>query len=215
MGKGARKLSALEQVEALRAQRILLVQPRAEVSLKVTGALGEATLQEAVYGPILDQLAHHKPLSLAQLEQTLQPSGIGFAQIKEAVMVLASAGVVLAAQDDAATAKAKKHTERLNTHLMMKARSSNELNYLASPVTGGGVTVPRFQQLFLLAKQQGHKQPQDWARFVWNILAAQSQRLLKDGKTLESAEENLAELTRQASEFAEKRLPILKALQIA
>ena len=213
--KGARKLSALEQVEALRAQRILLVQPRAEVSLKVTGALGEATLQEAVYGPILDQLAHHKPLSLAQLEQTLQPSGIGFAQIKEAVMVLASAGVVLAAQDDAATAKAKKHTERLNTHLMMKARSSNELNYLASPVTGGGVTVPRFQQLFLLAKQQGHKQPQDWARFVWNILAAQSQRLLKDGKTLESAEENLAELTRQASEFAEKRLPILKALQIA
>lgn len=213
--KGARKLTALEQLEAFRAQRVLLVQPRADVSLKVTGAVGEATLQEAVYGPILDQLADHRPKSVAQLEQALQPSGISFAQLKEAVMVLAGAGVFLAAQDDVATSKAKKRTERLNTYLMIKARSNNELNYLASPVTGGGVTVPRFQQLFLLAKQQGYKQPQDWASFVWNILAIQNQRLIKDGKTLESAEENLAELTTQATEFAEKRLPILKALQIA
>lgn len=213
--KGARKLSALEQAEALRAQRILLVQPRAEVSLKVTGSLGEASLQEAIYAPILDQLADHKPKSLGDLEKALQPSGIRFVQINEAVMVLASAGVVLAVQDDAATAKAKKRTERLNTHLMAKARSSNELNYLASPITGGGVTVPRFQQLFLLAKQQGHKQPQEWARYVWSVLAMQNQRLLKDGKTLETLEDNLAELNRQATEFAEKRLPILKALQIA
>lgn len=130
-------------------------------------------------------------------------------------MVLVGMGLLLAAQEEAAATKAKKRTERLNTHLMMKARSSNELNYLASPLTGGGVTVPRFHQLFLLAKQQGHKQPQDWARFVWNILAIQNQRLVKDGKTLESAEENLVELTAQANEFAEKRLPILKALQIA
>lgn len=50
---------------------------------------------------------------------------------------------------------------------------------------------------------------------MWNILALQNQRLVKDGKTLETVEENLAELTAQASEFAQKRLPILKALQIA
>ena len=43
----------------------------------------------------------------------------------------------------------------------------------------------------------------------------QGQRLLKEGKTLETAEANLAELTTQATEFADKRLPILKALQIA
>lgn len=213
--KGVRQLSALEQLEALRAQRVLLVQPRTDVSLKIATTLGEATLQEAVYGPILDQLASHKPQSVGDLEQALQPGGIAFAQIKEALMVLCGTGVVLAAQDDAAIAKAKKRTGRLNTHLMMKVRSSNELNYLASPVTGGGVTVPRFHQLFLLARQQGHKQPQDWASFVWRILAVQNQRLLKDDKTLESAEENLAELTARASEFAEKRLPILKALQIA
>lgn len=213
--KGARQLSALEQAEELRSQRVILVQSRAEVNLKVNGSLGEATLQEAVYAPLLDQLADHKARSLAQLEQALQPKGISFAQIVQAAMVLSGAGVLLAAQDEAAIVKVKKRSERLNTHLMLKARSSNELSYLAGPVTGGGVNVPRFHQLFLLARQQGHKQPQEWAGFVWNILAAQNQRLLKEGKPLETPEENLAELTTQATEFADKRLPILKALQVA
>jgi hypothetical protein len=198
----------------LRAQRVILVQPPAEVSLKVNGSLGEASMQEAVYAPILDQLADHKPKSLAQLERALQSVGIGLAQIIQAVLVLTGAGALLAAQDDAASAKAKKRTDRLNTHLMTKARSSSALNYLASPVTGGGISVPRFQQLFLLARQQGHKQPQDWAQFTWNLLAAQGQRLLKDGKTLEAAEDNLAEIGQQAQRFAEKQLPILLALQV-
>ena len=42
--KGCRTLTALEQVEALRGQRILLAQHRADVGLKVTGSLGEASL---------------------------------------------------------------------------------------------------------------------------------------------------------------------------
>ena len=37
----------------------------------------------------------------------------------------------------------------------------------------------------------------------------------KAGKMIESRDENLAELNRQATEFAETRLPVLKALQIA
>ena len=217
--KGVRTLAALEQAEALRAQRILLAQPRSEVSLKVAGSLGEATLTESIYNPILDQLADHKPKTLGQLEQALKGStdgqSITFAQMVQATMVLSSGGAVLPVQDEAAIQKAKKPSERLNAHLMHKARASNELSYLASPVTGGGVTVPRFQQLFLLAKQQGHKQASDWAGFVWNILAMQGQRLVKEGKTLETAEENIAELTAQATTFAEKQLPIMKALQIA
>jgi len=40
-----------------------------------------------------------------------------------------------------------------------KARGSADITFLASPVTGGGITVNRFQQLFLLALSQGKKQP--------------------------------------------------------
>ncbi len=38
-----------------------------------------------------------------------------------------------------------------------------------------------------------------------------SQRLIKEGKTLETPEDNLAELTAQAEVFQDKLLPILKA----
>jgi hypothetical protein len=50
---------------------------------------------------------------------------------------------------------------------------------------------------------------------VEQILAAQGEKIVKDGKPLETAEEQLAELVNQANEFYEKQLPILKALQIA
>ncbi len=39
--------------------------------------------------------------------------------------------------------------------------------------------------------------------------------IVKDGKTLESADENIAELTAQAQACDDKLLPILKVLQIA
>ncbi len=66
--KGARPLSGPAQNEALREQRVILVQPRADVSLKVTGSLGEAALQETVYVPVLDDLAKHLPKSRGQSE---------------------------------------------------------------------------------------------------------------------------------------------------
>ncbi|SEQ52684.1 Predicted methyltransferase regulatory domain-containing protein [Ectothiorhodospira magna] len=217
--KGARPISALEQAEALREQRVVLVQPRPDVSLKVTGSLGEATMQENVYGPILDQLADHKPKRLGQLEQSLKASEVGsaitFAQLLQATLILSSTGALLPVQDESAINKAKKRTERLNHHLMKKARSHTELSFLASPVTGGGIQVSRFHQLFLLARSEGHKSPNDWATYTWNLLAQQGQRLIKEGQALENPNDNLAELTRQAQEFADKQLPIFKALQIA
>jgi hypothetical protein len=38
---------------------------------------------------------------------------------------------------------------------------------------------------------------------------------VNEGRTLESSEENMAELTTQATTFATKQLPVLKALQMA
>jgi hypothetical protein len=213
--KGARRLSPLEQAEGLRGQRLLMTAHRPDVSLKVTGALGEANLTESIYVPILDLMADHKVRTLAQIEQAVKDSGITFAQLIQAVLVLCGNGTFSAVQDDTATSKAKKHTDKLNTHLMLKARSSNDITFLASPVTGGGVMIGRFQQLFVLAVQQGKKKPEDWAAFVAQILASQGQKIVKEGKPLETAEENLAELTAQANEFAVKQLNILKALQIA
>ena len=212
--KGARQLNALEQAEALRQQKIMLGAYRPDVSLKVTGAIGEAMLSEAVYNPILDALADYKPHTLGELENTLIGKGVLFAHIKEAAMILTGTGAIAAVQDEAIIAKAKKLTDKLNLHMMNKARGSNEITYLASPVTGGGVAVGRFVQLFLLANSQGKKKPAEWAEYVWQVVSSQGQKLVKEGKALETPEENLAELLAQANAFSEKQLPIFKALQI-
>jgi hypothetical protein len=212
--KGARRLPPLRQAELLRKQQVILVTPRADVPLKVSGSLGEAALQDPIYGPILDLLSDHRPKTIAQIEQALQSRNIGFPQILQATMVL-GVGHLALAQEEAVATKAKAQTDRLNARLMDKSRGSGDITYLASPVTGGGVAVPRFEQLFLLARAQGRKQPSEWAQFVWHVLSIQGQKLIKDGKTLETADEHLAELTEQAKVFADKRLSVLRALGVA
>jgi hypothetical protein len=212
--KGARKLNAIELAQAYREQKVTLAVHREGVSLKVNGVLGEATMQETVYKPILDVLADYKPKTLAQVEQAIKGQGISFAQIVQAVLVLSHSATLVAVQDEAIIPKAKRHTDKLNAWLMNKSLSRGEVNFLASPVTGGGIPVGHFQQLFLLAISQGHKQPAEWAKLTWSLMELQGKRFAKNGKTLETPEENITALTAQASEFATKRLPVLKTLQI-
>lgn len=212
--KGARKMSAMDQAEHQRALKVVLLAPRNSVSLKINTALGEANMNEAVYVPLLDLLADHKPRTLADLEQGLKDQ-VSFPQILQAVMVLSGTGYLALAQEETVVHKAKRACDKLNAFLMHKARGTADINYLVSPVTGGGIPVPRFAQLFLLARSLGGKKPADWAAHAWALLSAQRELLLKDGRTLQTDEENLAELTDQAQTFADKQLPILKALQIA
>ena len=213
--KGARRLTPLEQAEQLRSQRFILSAYRAEIALKVVGAQGEATLSESIYTPILDLMSDYQVRSMAQMEQALKDKSINFAQLSQALLVLCGLGHVSAVQDEPLIAKTKKVTDKLNSYLMHKARSSNDISYLASPVSAGGVGAGRFLQLFLGSLKGGKKKPEEWAADVWQILSIQGQKIVKEGKTLETPEENLAELQAQATTFAQKQLPILKALQIA
>jgi SAM-dependent methyltransferase len=214
--KGLRKLNSLERNETILQQRLLLVAPRPDVSLVVNGpGGGKATMSEAIYNPILDLLSDHQARKLGEIALALRGQRISHNQMLEAMTVLVGQGHLAAVQEDAQIAKAKQSTHKLNLHLIDKARSSSDINSLASPVTGGGIAVERFQQLFLLAISQGQQQPGEWTQFVWQTLVARGQKIVKEGKPLESAEDNIAELGQIANSFAEKRLPVLKALQIA
>jgi SAM-dependent methyltransferase len=212
--KGARKLTAIEQVELIKQHKLVLTSSRGEISLKITGALGEANLSEAIYAPVLDFMADHKIRTIEEIATHAKTKEVSFAQVVQVAMVLIGSGHMASAQSEEKTRQAKEQVSKLNRVLIDKARFSSEISFLASPVTGGGIAVNRFQQLFISSITLGKKQPQDWAQAAWTLLASQNQRLLKDGKVIETAEGNLAELTRQAQEFESKRLPILKALQV-
>lgn len=216
--KGVRKVSALEKREQLYEIAVVLTQPRAGFEPKIVGSLSGATIQPAIFNPLLDCLADNKPKQLGQLVQVLKTYKITAAQVLQAVLLLSGSGALQCAQPEAVIQNTRKNTDALNRFLMQKARSNAEINYLASPVTGGGISVPRFYQLFLLGYQQ-HQQPKsisagELAQFVWQILSSQGQRLTKAGKPLETAEANIAELTSIAEKFLSTDLPVYQALQI-
>ena len=212
--KGARKLSAIEQAELIKTHRLILTSSKEDVSLKITGVLGEANLSEAIYAPVIELMSDHNIRSIEEITAQLNSNNISFPQVVQVAMVLIGSGHMASVQTDEQINKAKHSSSKLNLALVDKARFSTDITYLASPVTGGGVAVNRFQQLFLLAMQEGKKKPQEWAQATWTVLASQNQRLLKDGKPIETSDGNLEELTRQAKEFADKRMPILKALHV-
>lgn len=218
--KGARHLNAFDRAAAIRALTVVLTSSRTNIPLKVLGALGEAGLTAEVYNPILDLLADHQVWRVGDLEKALNAQAanqINFAQLLQALMILTAAGHLASTNSPDEAAQARQQTDKLNAHLIDKARGSADVHYLASPLTGGGVQVGRFQQLFLLALDQsaeGQRTPRALANFVWQILHAQGQSIVKDGKTLLTMEDNLAELSQQAQSFLQTQLPLLQALQV-
>ena len=213
--KGPRSMAPLVHAELAQSQSYVLATMREAIPLKVQGLLGEIELQPAVYTPLLDALAAkgYAAKTLGELRQLL--SDLSPQQVAEGLLILSGMGCVLPAQTPEAVRAAKPACDRLNAHLFRQAMHSGDVLYLASPVTGGGIGVNRFQQLFLKALKGGKKAPPEWAQEAWDTLFVQGQRLTKEGKVMEAPEENLTELSRQAEEFEAKSLPILRALQVA
>lgn len=213
--KGPRSISSLEQLEILRSERYIMTTGRAAAPMKVNGLQGEAALHGHIYDPLYDILSDQKAHSFHDLEQSARGKDISLPQLIAAVQIMMAAGGVSPVQLEAAARKAKGSASSLNAALVQLARTSGDISHLASPVTGGGVVVSRFEQLFLRSAFAGKKAPDDWAKDVAGLLAVQGQKLLKDGNAVEDPATTLQELTSQAALFNSERLPILKALGIA
>lgn len=212
--KGPLPLQPRSAQERWLDQRFVLSARRDDVPLTVRGFLGEGKLQSEVYDPLLDGLSNG-PKTVRDLVADPAVGRLGWARLTQALTVLvgsAHAQPCLPVKDEG---KRVKSAKIFNQAVASRARNDGELQYLASPVTGGGVSVNRFQQIFLGALWSGKKTPAEWVDATWAILSGQGQRLLKEGKPLETEADTRAELTSQAEAFAEKQLPVLKTLGIA
>jgi SAM-dependent methyltransferase len=214
--KGPHRLPGLEQAEAVRRLRVMLLAgPRSEIPFTMQGLRGPVQLNAGVYAPLLDVLDDRRPKTVGEIEQALSRSGIGLGAIFEGLMLLAGREQLSMVQTEEVQQKARPHTDGLNRRVIEGARSSGAMSALASPVTGGGVLVGLLYQLFLLARSHGRRTVEELAQSAWELMAAQGQRMIKDGRALETPEQNLVELLAQARDFSEHRLPLFQALQIA
>lgn len=212
--RGATRLSAAERRARMLHSRFALLQSWETVAGSVTGPAGEATLQAEIYGPVLDALAAQNYVAKS-MRQLLSETAMAYDDLEQALAVLIGMGAVAPCQSEAAESQVSGRCAALNLQLCKRSLYGANIQTLASPVTGGGVTVSRFQQLFLISIKQGKQQPAEWAQLAWGVISEQGEVLIDNGQPLLTAEANIAALTAQAQVFAEQTLPVLKALKIA
>ena len=208
--KGSARLSPVEVRDRWLDQRFALTTPRGKATLTIKGVRGEANLQPSVYAPILDRLADG-PCTLRQLSSLSALASVGMAQLTEAMLILVGQGNVHPTPDARGDAKRQQHTKAFNAAVLEKAKGSGDLGYLASPLAGFGLPVNKVSQLFCLARQAKSADP---AQFAWDHLQTTGQRLARDGRTIETVEENLQELRRRHDAFVRDELPFLQKLAV-
>jgi len=195
--KGRLPLGPVRIREVWSNLRFALSARAADVPRKVKGGLGEFDLKADIYGRLLDRL-DGGPRTGRELLETVAGTGAGWPQLCEALAILVGQGSCHVAPPEKGEEQRAKRTEALNGAILQRARDSTELQFLASPVIGSAVAVDRISQLMLLAAREKRADP---VRFVWGILRSHGQKLIKDGKVLETEEESLAHLRQLVDRF--------------
>ena len=211
--KGAVRLSQYERIQKLSNVEVSLVSNRSSIDMKVKGNLGEANLTSEIYDPLFSLLEKNPKISVRDISKSL--SGVANdTQILEAVAILLSKNSIAISMSDAEKKSAKQSTKRMNKYLVNEAISKNEVNYLVSPLTLTGIPLNKFEKLFLKALSEQHKTEDSIAQYVWNLLGPQGHRVVKEGKTLETAEENIEHLRQEAEKFLATKVELLKNLEV-
>ncbi|PAF52298.1 methyltransferase regulatory domain-containing protein [Helicobacter sp. 13S00477-4] len=213
--KGAQRLSVEECQKRLKEIRVILTVPKDEVNFSIELDIGKLDLKKEVYEPLLDILGDHTPKTIGQIEQELKGK---FDELQgggliESLMVLNMLNILREVQDDKIIQSCLQKTYAINKEILQKAKISNNISYLASAAIGEGIEVAHFEQLFLSNYSNQISDHKEYAKIIWKILDSQGNRIIKDGKTLQTAEENLKELEELCKNI-KKRLPIYKNLKI-
>ncbi|TBW36583.1 methyltransferase domain-containing protein [Siculibacillus lacustris] len=210
--KGAMRISSDRQRREIGAFTVTLLTRRADVTLQIGMGENTATLQKAIYEPILDRLADG-PCTIADLLAALEPRGIAFGQIVEAVRVLLAKFDVGFVQDAPVIEARRASTRVLNRRLLDRVRDGDEVKFLASPVLGCGLPVDHVHLLFILAREAGHESADAIAAHAWEALTARGRSLVADGRAITDPDAGRARMKVLVEGFLEARLPVLTALE--
>lgn len=184
-----------------------------EIPLSVKTRLGEIDLTVSLYQSLFEAFSHG-PLSAREILMRNAVDGVSWGALTRAITVLVGANYLQPCLPEVEQAERAERCKDFNFAICKHAENSEDHQFLASPLTGGGLAINRSDRLFMLAIKEGKQRPEDWASDAWSILAPQGQRLLREGKMLETDDENIAELILRAEKFARYRLPVIRNLRI-
>ena len=193
--RGARALSPARQRTLLGDLHLALLVPAAALrytDLKV--GVTEACINALIYAPAFADL-DDAPATLADIATTPELRQQPLAEIaKVAAILVITQQAVVYAEPKPATAASK----RVNHLLALEARYTDACDTFACPIAGNGITLNIVERLvyLLLCEVGTNISTSIVVDAVHDLLEHRQRRLRKDGKPIESDEENLAEITR-------------------
>ena len=212
--KGKQNISFSKRMEKLRKMRFSLIVHPTLISSKLKMPIGEIELKEEIYRPIINCLESNQflPSSIDDLLSALPD--LELLQCIDAIIILVHFRFVSPCHDEDIVTSLKKSSNALNETLLQQAHFENNIGFLASPVIGGGIALNRFEQLFLFAIKKGMRSKSELARYTLELLAKQGEKIIKEGRVIQSYEDSLIALTTDANSFIVNRLDLLKALLV-
>jgi hypothetical protein len=215
--KGGNSLTKLKKLQLLADMRFVLLFKHTDEPLSISTDKGILKLDEKIALPIIDALAKNnfEPKTINDLLLYPELSHLSLDQACDILLTLCGR-YVAPANDEKTIALCKPRTDKLNGYLLHQSQQTNHGEFLASPVIGFGLNVPRVHQLFLLAIRNGFTTVDSAANFVWQVLSSRGQAITTpEGKLYSGDRENIDELMLRAKPFFETSLPILTALKIS
>jgi hypothetical protein len=171
-------------------------------------------LNEQIYIPIIKFLSSHSVITLEEIYYATKKSTLNYNNLMEVVMMLVAKGNLSLVQDDIKCNKSKIHTQKLNQYLIKNSMNNENINYLASPLTGSAFFVSRIELMLLNESNLNNKQINLDSEKVFEKLSSLGQKLITASKPLLTKEDNIKELNEIANNLIKKKIPILRKISI-
>lgn len=205
--KGGLPLTVTELAPKIQSQRFALIVPSMAIDLDQSFPQGEVRLESTSYTPVLEALAE-APRSIGELLQISETSHLSFPRLHQILLMLVKLKGVSPALPEAGEIERQRTTEQLNRVIIALADHRQDLEYLASPVTGSGIRLPHLGQLFLSA----HIQDLEPIAYAYSRL--EQQQLPVPEISEEGDEDPMQILASHHSIFQAEMYPLLRQLTI-
>ena len=212
--KGRNLMLPQEHLQAIQKLKFCLIVPKEEVKLEFNVGYGKVTGKEEVYRPVIEALAT-SPMTIGELNGLPELKERPVASILEICLLLmhsTQAHLI----SEGGKGRAQETARRFNQTILRRAvMGGASAGIIASPVIGNGVNLDLVQmivaQVFI---QQPTIQFNTLVNEVWKVMESQGRKFIKEGKVLETVEENQKELSDKMRDFVDRRVPLLKMLKV-
>lgn len=212
--RGARRINGVRQMEHLSQMGLALNVPRSEVNLTMKLSVGEVNGREEVYAPVLDAIAK-QPCTMLELSNLPTFAGQNYSNLTQVATMLIASGQASICSGIGGAVSAEP-AKRMNRAIAANIRYSEDYQALCSPLLGNGLNANYLERLLylVLAQQPKANDAGSLAREACKVLFSQGRRMTKEGKSLDTEEQNVAELTQQFGVMLQTKVALWKHLRM-